>query len=343
MAEPPSTEPPPSSGEPPPSSGEATGPIEATEPDASTEPPSPLGSASGPPPAEPLEPLDPRTGERVERGATLCFLVSMVAAVGLAVTYWQGGDTQLEGVLLAVVTGGIGVGIVLWAKHFMPGEEVAEDRESLASSEEDVAAFRADYEAGGSSLRSRRLLLASAGGALAAFGGALLFPIRSLGPRPGTGLKRTPFADGVRVVQEDGNPLKPSDLAPGGVVTVWPDGHVDAPDSPTLLIRTYEDQEIRPRPGRERWTVHGIVAYSKLCTHVGCPVGLYQSEEGLLLCPCHQSTFDILDGARPIFGPAARSLPQLPLGLDDEGYLIATADFSSPVGPGFWDRGRGPR
>jgi ubiquinol-cytochrome c reductase iron-sulfur subunit len=73
---------------------------------------------------------------------------------------------------------------------------------------------------------------------------------------------------------------------------------------------------------------------------VGCPVGLYQTESALLLCPCHQSTFDVMRAAKPVFGPAARSLPQLPLGLDDEGYVIATADFSGPVGPGFWDRGR---
>jgi len=279
--------------------------------------------------------------ERAERGAALCFLVAMVAAIALSVTYWEGGDAQWEGVLLAVVAGGIGVGIILWAKHFMPGDEVAEEREPLASTDEQVAAFTEDFEAGGAGLRSRRLLRTSAAGAFTAFGAALLFPIRSLGPRPGGGLKRTPYAPGnVRVVQQDGTPLKPSDLPPDGVVTVWPDGHTDAADAPTLLIRTRDSQDFRPRPGRERWTVHGIVAYSKLCTHVGCPVGLYQAEEGLLLCPCHQSTFNVLDGARPVFGPAARSLPQLPLDLDDDGYLIATADFSSPVGPGFWDRGR---
>ena len=95
-----------------------------------------------------------------------------------------------------------------------------------------------------------------------------------------------------------------------------------------------------PREGREDWTVENIVAYSKICTHAGCPVGLYQAELGLLLCPCHQSTFDVLEWARPVFGPAARSLPQLPLALDDDGYIIATGDFSGPVGPGFWDRGR---
>jgi ubiquinol-cytochrome c reductase iron-sulfur subunit len=280
-------------------------------------------------------------GERVERGATACFLVAMLAALGLAVTYLRGGQNQVEGVLLAVTSGGIGTGIILWAKHFMPNDEVAEEREVIASTEEDRAAFTADFEAGESTLRSRRLLIASASGALAAFGVALLFPIRSLGPRSGRGLKQTPYKQGnLRVVQADGSPLKPDDLATDGVVTVWPEGHTEAADASTLLIRTRKSQDFTPREGREDWTVDDIVAYSKLCTHVGCPVGLYQAEQGLLLCPCHQSTFNVLDGARPVFGPAARSLPQLPLALDDDGYLIATADFSGPVGPGFWDRDR---
>jgi ubiquinol-cytochrome c reductase iron-sulfur subunit len=143
-------------------------------------------------------------------------------------------------------------------------------------------------------------------------------------------------------VREDGSPVRADELPVDGVLTVFPDGHTDAGDSPTLLIRTRTNQEFEfePREGRESWTVDGVVAYSKLCTHTGCPVGLYQADEGLLLCPCHQSTFDVYDGARPVFGPAARSLPQLPLAADDEGYLVATDDFSDPVGPGFWDRGR---
>ncbi|MGH9113741.1 MAG: ubiquinol-cytochrome c reductase iron-sulfur subunit, partial [Acidimicrobiales bacterium] len=190
-------------------------------------------------------------------------------------------------------------------------------------------------------LGRRRVLVATAGGACAALGVALLFPIRSLGPRPGSGLKRTAFrGGGRRVVREDGSPVRPDDLPVDGLVTVWPDGHTDDADAPTLLIRVRPDQGFEPRDGREGWTVDGIVAYSKLCTHVGCPVGLYQTELGLLLCPCHQSTFDVLHGAKPVFGPAARSLPQLPLAVDEDGYLIATGDFSDPVGPGFWDRGR---
>jgi ubiquinol-cytochrome c reductase iron-sulfur subunit len=282
-----------------------------------------------------------RRDTRVELGSAACFLAAMAAAVALAVVYWQGGQPQAEGVLLAVILGGIGVGIVLWAKHFMPDDEVAEERHPLESSEEEIAAFSADFEAGGSSLRSRRLLMATAGGACAALGVAVLFPIRSLGPRPGRGLKQTAYQNApIRVVTQDGEPVRPRDLEVDSFVTVWPHGHTDAADSSTLLIHYRQDQGFEPRPGREDWTVEDIVAYSKLCTHVGCPVGLYQAALGLLLCPCHQSTFDVMEGARPVFGPAARSLPQLPLDLDDEGFIIATGDFSSPVGPGFWDRGR---
>ncbi len=278
--------------------------------------------------------------------ASACFGAAALAAVGLAIVYWQGGQTQLEGLLLAVATGGIGVGIVVWAKRFMPDDEVTEERGPLASSEEEITAFRQSFEHGEQSMVGRRLMVGSLGTALAALGGALLFPIRSLGPRPGRGLKETAYAQaqgrtgGVRVVRSDGTPLRPDDLAVDAVATVFPEGHTDDADSPTLVIRTRRGQELELAEGREDWVVDGIIAYSKLCTHVGCPVGLYQAEEALLLCPCHQSTFNVLTGADPIFGPAARPLPQLPLGVDDEGYLIATADFSDPVGPGFWDRGR---
>ncbi|MEY2454558.1 MAG: ubiquinol-cytochrome c reductase iron-sulfur subunit [Acidimicrobiaceae bacterium] len=275
-----------------------------------------------------------------ERVAALAFGVSTIASIVLAVVYWRGGQTQLEGVCLFLVTGGIGFGIVSWAKQATPHDEVTEERHSVASSEESFEEVAAEIEAA-AGVGRRRVLIGLAGSAFAAMGAALLFPLRSLGPRPGKDLKRTPYAGGgMRVVTEDGQAVSARDLAVDGVLTVWPEGHTDAADAPTLLIRTRRDQSFRPRQGREDWTVDGIVAYSKLCTHVGCPVGLYQAESGLLLCPCHQSTFDVLDGARPVFGPAARSLPQLPLGLDANGDLIARGDFSGPVGPGFWDRDR---
>jgi ubiquinol-cytochrome c reductase iron-sulfur subunit len=274
-----------------------------------------------------------------EKRAAAAFATSTIASIALAVVYWRGGQTQAEGILLSVIAGGIGVGIVIWAKHATPHDEVTEARHSVASTDEEVEAFVEDLEKGEDMLGRRRLLFVLAGSAFAAMGAALVFPIRSLGPRPGKDLKSTPYAGGgMRVVTADGRAVKITDLPVDGVLTVWPDGHTDAPDAPTLLIRTRTDRSFTPRPGREDWTVDGVVAYSKLCTHVGCPVGLYQADRGLLLCPCHQSTFDVYDGARPIFGPAARSLPQLPLGRNDKGELVARADFSDPVGPGFWDR-----
>ncbi|TML14304.1 MAG: Rieske 2Fe-2S domain-containing protein [Actinobacteria bacterium] len=289
----------------------------------------------------PLGPEVSRRRARAESRATAFFTLSTAAALALVVVYLRGGQPQLEGTLLAVITGGIGAAIVSWAKHAMPNDEVVEHRAPIASSVEDVAALAADFERGAEGIGRRRTLILAASASFVAFGAALLFPLRSLGPRPGKGLKSTPYAEGpMRVVTADGLAVKPADLALDGVITVWPEGHTDAADAPTLLIRTRADQTIKPRTGRDDWTIDGIVAYSKLCTHVGCPVGLYQAKVGLLLCPCHQSTFDVLDGARPVFGPAARSLPQLPLGLNAAGEIIARADFSSPVGPGFWDRDR---
>lgn len=302
----------------------------ATEPD------------NGPPTPAERSPRPTPDGRRLESGAIAAFAVAALAAIGLTITYAAGGDTQVEGALLGVTFGGIGVGIVLWARGSMPHELVTEERPPLASTEEEIAAFTADFEAGARPAGRRRLLVSMATSAFAALGAALVFPIRSLGPRPGRDLKVTAYATGerMRVVTEDGSPVRPADLPFDGVVTVWPEGHVGAADAPTLLIRTRPDQEFRLGEREQDWVVEGIVAYSKLCTHVGCPVGLYQAQEALLLCPCHQSTFDVLDGARPVFGPAARPLPQLPLALDDEGYLVADGDFEGPVGPGFWDRGR---
>lgn len=285
---------------------------------------------------------DPRLGRpRSERPVVVGFSVAILAALGLAVVYWTGGQTQLEGALLALALGGFGVGVVVWAKRFMPDAEVSEDRPPLASTEEEVAAFTSSFEGGQHVLQRRSLLVRLGAGALGALGLAAVFPVRSLGPRPGDGLKRTPYGEDLpkRVVDEEGRPIRADDLRFGSLVTVFPEGDVHDAQAPTLLLRVPPEQ-LRPREGREDWTVDGIIAYSKLCTHTGCPVGLFQSPENLLLCPCHQSTFDVTDGARPVFGPAARSLPQLPIAVDAEGFIVATGDFSDPVGGGFWDRGR---
>jgi ubiquinol-cytochrome c reductase iron-sulfur subunit len=275
---------------------------------------------------------------RGERLTALAFGVSIVGALALAVVYWTGGQPQLEGLFLALALGGLGIGLIVWARYFMPRTVDVEERHPVESSEEEIEEFREEFERGEHILTRRSLLVRMGTAAVAALGVALVFPIRSLGPRPGKGFKSTPYHRGVRLVTPEGRLIRAADIAVDGVVTAFPEGHTESADAPTLLIRP--NRPVRPRPGREDWTPRNLVAYSKLCTHVGCPVGLYQAGEHLLLCPCHQSTFDVLDGARPVFGPAARALPQLPIEIDDEGVVVARGDFSSPPGPGFWDRDR---
>jgi ubiquinol-cytochrome c reductase iron-sulfur subunit len=107
----------------------------------------------------------------------------------------------------------------------------------------------------------------------------------------------------------------------------------------TVLIRLSDGPLPQPTmPGREGWAPDGYVAYSKVCTHLGCPVGLYERELEVLVCPCHQSMFNVRNGAVPQFGPAPRPLPQLPLGYNDQGYLIATAPYDQALGPAFFER-----
>jgi ubiquinol-cytochrome c reductase iron-sulfur subunit len=118
---------------------------------------------------------------------------------------------------------------------------------------------------------------------------------------------------------------------------VFPEGSPGSADGQAVLIRVAPGL-LHPKPGREDWSPGGLVAYSKICTHAGCPVGLYQADSHQLLCPCHQSTFDVLRHAIPQIGPAAAPLPQLPLAIDADGYVVARGDFSEPVGPSFWRR-----
>jgi ubiquinol-cytochrome c reductase iron-sulfur subunit len=132
----------------------------------------------------------------------------------------------------------------------------------------------------------------------------------------------TAWTAGTRLVTPEGSPLRSDTLDVGGVATVFPEGHIGAPESATLLIRVPS----------------GPVAYSKICTHAGCPVALYRRSAHQLYCPCHGSLFDVLDAAKPIGGPATRALPQLALDVDRDGYLIARGDFDAPVGPDSWER-----
>ena len=173
----------------------------------------------------------------------IAFIVAAGGAVGLGIVYSLGGQTQWEGVLLGLAFGGIGVGLTLWAKGFMPDKPVSEDRPSVQSSDEELDELFAVAESGEESVGRRGILGWAFGGALAAVGFAAIFPIRSLGPRPGKGLKTTPFAIGnLRLVDEFGNPVGPDELSVNGVLTVFPEGHVDAEDVQTLLIHLREEQ-----------------------------------------------------------------------------------------------------
>ena len=263
-----------------------------------------------------------------------CFLASALASVGLLAVYLLGGQPQIEGVLLGIALGGLGAGIVIWAVRLIDAPVLIEDRHPLASPDELRAA--ATDAADMASITRRRFLarlLAASGAALAA---ALAIPVFSLGPAPRRELFETAWRSGTRIVGEDGTPIRAADLGLGTVRTVFPEDAIGSADAVTLLIRV-RPSELQLSPDRAGWAPEGCIGYSKICTHAGCPVGLFRAEENALLCPCHQSTFDVLRGAVPTFGPAARPLPQLPMAVDEDGFLVALGDFTEPVGPSFWN------
>ena len=272
----------------------------------------------------------------------LALVLSAAASVGLTIVYALGGQTQLEGLLLFVALGGIALGLVGWARRYLPHGPFEQEREEYLG--QPIAEEQAEesFGAGAEPIERRRFLTGLLGLAVAALGAAAVFPVRSLGTRPGRSLFRTSWRRGSHVVTSDGKRVKTSDVAVGSVITVFPEGHTDAADSQTLLIRL-EDGEYTPPPGREDWSPQGFVAFSKVCTHAGCPVGLYAAESHQLFCPCHQSAFSVLEAAKPTAGPAPRALPQLPLRIDAQGYLVARSDYHEPIGPGFWSRDRPKR
>ena len=276
-----------------------------------------------------------------ERLVLVCFLVTALAGIGLFVVYFSGGQTQLEGILWAAALGGLGIGIGLWGGKLLDARTAVEERHPLRSEPGAQEALEEAFsEELGPLIRRRSLLLRALAAAGGAIGLALLLPVLSLGPAPGNTLKVTGWRRGLRVVDESGNPLTLDALPEDGFITVYPEGQVGRSDSQALLIRVPPGLLHLPAD-RMAAAPRGIyVAYSKLCTHAGCPVGLYRAQERSLFCPCHQSQFNVLDGAKPYFGPAARPLPQLPMALNPQGFLVAMGDFDSPVGPAFWDRSK---
>jgi ubiquinol-cytochrome c reductase iron-sulfur subunit len=286
-------------------------------------------------PAEDAREGRPAGGETVPAFA---FALGILGAVGFALAYALDAGTQVLGVMVFVMMGGIGVGMVSWAKRYMtPMVPDVEPRGDIASSEEDIERFSADFNVGEFELVRRSLLTKLLLGALGSMGLAALVPFASLGPTPDQTFTRTKWRKGTRLVDVDGDPIRADKINTDAVLTVFPDGDVGDEFAQALLIGL-QPGRLEPVPGRESWTPNNLGAFSKICTHVGCPVGLYERQTGELLCPCHQSTFAVYRACEPVFGPAATPLPQLPLAIDAQGFVIADGDFSSPPGPGFWNQ-----
>ena len=296
-----------------------------------------------------------RNPKRMEALAALAMVVGIVGFCAFIVAYWVDANNKWEAATLGVGMLGLGVGVIAWGKYLMPQGPFVEERHDFHSTDAEREAFNAAITGrGGLEVKRRKLLL----GVFALGGGvmtlALLVPgVRSLGPKPAKSednqgpvedsLFTTNWKKGSKLVTVGGRPVMVDDLEVGGVLTVFPQGFEGSSPDQVILIRLAELGPNDPPyplapPGNTSWGVQGYVAYSKLCTHLGCPVGLYQEQTQQLVCPCHQSIFNVNAGCVPEFGPAPRPLPQLPITVDPTGQMRANGSFDQAVGPGFWER-----
>jgi ubiquinol-cytochrome c reductase iron-sulfur subunit len=289
-----------------------------------------------------------RHPERAERLIALILLAGIGGVAAFGGAYWVNATPWILAVTLGVGLFALGFGLTAWGKYLMPQGPFVEERHVLASTDEEREAMAAALvERSGVVVKRRKVLGGLVAGGMGIFGIVAIFPLlRSLGPLPGNALGETNWRKGTRLVDINGRPIQRDELQPGGIVTVYPEGLQDSDDGQaidqTVLIRVQTTNLVTMK-SRADWAPAGYVAYSKMCTHLGCPVGLYEQELELLVCPCHQSMFNVRDGAVPQFGPAPRPLPQLPLYIDRQGYLRARSGFNQPVGPGYWTRTSTPK
>lgn len=303
--------------------------------------------------------LDPKANKRAERQVVLLFAVSVLATLGFLIAYFalppgETAESMLRsnlalGLGLALSLLGIGLAAVHWAKALMNDHEKSEDRHLQRSSDENrEAAVNVLKEgAADSNIGRRGVLQGAALSALALFPLAIIVPI--VGNVGGdwnvSKFRHTMWKKGTKLATDpSGRPIRAADVTIGSVFHVIPEGleeaehPLDEKAKAVVLLVRLDPADLNEAEDRKGWSYDGIVAYSKICTHVGCPVALYEQQTHHLLCPCHQSTFDVANGARVVFGPAKRPLPQLPITVDDEGYLIAQSDFTEPIGPSYWER-----
>ncbi|MDJ0313444.1 Rieske 2Fe-2S domain-containing protein [Arthrobacter sp. H35-D1] len=305
-----------------------------------------------------LADTDPKAAKRAERQVAWLFVISIVGTLLFFFGYFgirlddTTGTLRIQNTLLGIGVGfamlGIGTGIVHWARALMPDHEVAEERHELRTEEDRLAALKiVDDILDETGIKRRPLIRNTLIGAVALAPLPAIAIFRDLGPLPGDSMRHTLWKEGERLTRDpDGTPIKASDVTLGSAFHVIPEslnklesGKLNEKAKAVVLLVRLNPEDLHPSAGREDWSYNGIVAHSKICTHVGCPVALYEQQTHHLLCPCHQSTFDITQECKVIFGPAVRPLPQLPITVDAEGYLVARSDFHEPVGPSFWERG----
>lgn len=282
----------------------------------------------------------PLGGERgTVRGVGIAFAVTMLGAIGFGVAYCLGGNTQLLGIGLGVAFAGLAAGLWLWGRHLLPSGGYVEDRPVLSAPPRERNLL-AQAATGPESPLKRRGLVAMFLVGVGSIGVVMLFPLRSLlsfrKPDPVSELRHTAWGAGVRLVTPQGVPVRAADVNSETIQIVVPEGHLRDGDAPAFVVRMDPARLTSAPPAG--LAGGDLVAYSLLCTHAGCPVALYEQTTGRMLCPCHQSAFNLLASAKPVAGPAARPLPGLPIEVDAEGYLRARGDFTSPPGAGFWSR-----
>jgi ubiquinol-cytochrome c reductase iron-sulfur subunit len=301
----------------------------------------------------PADPLNMGKAKRAEKIVAACFIISMLAGLGFIAAYAIFQVHSVNAVLhsnlalgttMAISFLGLGFGATIWVRHLMPEVERTEERHPMRSSDADRAAFAETFEEGADTSQFvkrpivRRTLIAATVPVVV----APILLLRDLGPLPRKSLDHTVWKKGTRLIVFGSNrPLTAAEFSsPGASVSVVPEGFEDNDDAlakaATTLIKL-RPGELQP-PTVMNWTVDGIVAYSKICTHLGCPAALYEQTTHHILCPCHQSTFDATRGAAVVFGPATRPLPQLPITTNAQGFLVAQSDYQEPVGPSFWER-----
>ncbi|MEO6942693.1 MAG: Rieske 2Fe-2S domain-containing protein [Terrimesophilobacter sp.] len=315
----------------------------------------------GMPPHSPrVTDLDPKKDKTAERRVGGFFLLSIAASVFAIVAYIifpivPGNlssvrvNNMLLGVGISVALLAIGLGAIYWAKNLMKDGEWMEHRHPTRGSEETRAAAAEVFALGNeeSGFGRRTLIRRSLIGALVVSPLPAVVMFRDLAPAadPVALLEKTLWAKDVRLMRDPTNtPIKASDVTLGSVFHVIPENLADSADrleekaKAAVILMRLKPEDLHVSPERIDWNYQGIVAYSKICTHVGCPVALAEQHTHHLLCPCHQSQFDISHEAKVIFGPAKRPLPQLPITVDSQGYLVARSGFHEPVGPSFWER-----